>query len=103
MDGVDEAAQLERTAFAGVLAFCVSQPSPTCRIKCPTQPQPVSLKVKSLSQLLNLILPIPQPFLFLSAGMTTWLAQTFTVASEHIRLYFLVFLFLHFLVVGAVR
>ena len=29
--------------------------------------------------------------------------QTFTVTSEHIRFYFLVFLFLHFLVVVSVR
>jgi len=29
--------------------------------------------------------------------------QTFTVTAEHIRLYFLVFSVLHFLVVGSVR
>jgi len=29
--------------------------------------------------------------------------QTFALTSEHIRFYILVFLFLHFLVVGSVR
>ena len=36
---------------------------------------------------------------FSSSGLTTWIPQTFTVTSEHIRFYFLVF-FLYFLVVS---
>jgi len=55
----------------------------------------------------------PSPFLensshhslsFSSSGLTTWIPQTFTVTSEHIRFYFLVFFsILHFLVVGSAR
>ena len=30
---------------------------------------------------------------FSSSGLTTWIPQTLTVTSEHIRFYFLVFLF----------
>ena len=41
-----------------------------------------------------------QPFLFFFVDSSPPL---FTVTSEHIRFYFLVFLFLHFLVVGSVR
>jgi len=37
---------------------------------------------------------------FSSSGLTTWIPQTFTVVSEHIRFYFLFFFVLHFLVVG---
>jgi len=33
---------------------------------------------------------------FSSSGLTTWIPQTFTVTSEHIRFYFLVFLFYTF-------
>ena len=33
---------------------------------------------------------------FSSLGLTTWIPQTFTVTSEHIRFYFLVFLFYTF-------
>jgi len=33
---------------------------------------------------------------FSSSGLTTWIPQTFTVISEHIRFYFLVFLFYTF-------
>ena len=41
---------------------------------------------------------------FSSSVLTTWLPQTFTVTSEHIRFYFLVFsVFTLFLVVGSVR
>jgi len=40
---------------------------------------------------------------FSSSGLTTWIPPTFTVTSEHIRFYFLVFLFLHFLVVVSVQ
>jgi len=39
---------------------------------------------------------------FSSSGLITGIPQSFTVTFEHIRLYFLVFLFLHFLVVGSV-
>jgi len=42
------------------------------------------------------------PFFFFF-GTDYMIPQTFTVTSEHIRLYFLVFLFLHFLVVVSVR
>jgi len=37
-----------------------------------------------------------------SSGPTASFPRLFTVTSEHIRFYFLVFLFLHFLVVGSV-
>jgi len=40
------------------------------------------------------ILP-PQPFLFF-LGLTTCFPELFTVTSEHIRFYFLVFLFYTF-------
>ena len=33
---------------------------------------------------------------FSSSGLTTWIAQTFTVTSEHIRFYFLLFMFYTF-------
>jgi len=33
---------------------------------------------------------------FSSSGLTTWIPQTFTVTSEHIRFHFLVFLFYTF-------
>ena len=33
---------------------------------------------------------------FSSSGLTTWIPQTFTVTSKHIRFYFLVFRFTHF-------
>ena len=33
---------------------------------------------------------------FSYSGLTTWIPQTFTVTSEHIRFYFLVFLFYTF-------
>jgi len=33
---------------------------------------------------------------FSSSGLTTWILQTFTVTSEHIRFYILVFLFYTF-------
>ena len=39
---------------------------------------------------------------FSSSGLTTWIPETFTDTSEHIRFYFLVFFF-HFLVVGSMR
>ena len=45
----------------------------------------------------------PQPFLFLLRDSLHGFPGLFTVTSEHICLYFLVFLFLHFLVVGSVR
>jgi len=35
-------------------------------------------------------------FFISSSGLTTWIPQTFTVTSEHIRFYFLVFLFYTF-------
>jgi len=38
-----------------------------------------------------------------SSGLTTLISQTVYFSSEHIRCYFLVFLFIHFLVVGSVR
>ena len=40
---------------------------------------------------------------FSSSGLTTWFPRLFSVTSEHIRLYFLLFFVLHFLVVGFVR
>ena len=43
-----------------------------------------------------------QPFLS-SSIFTTWIPRTVTVISEHICFLLLVFLFLHFLVVGSVR
>jgi len=38
-----------------------------------------------------------------SSGLTTWISRTFTVTSEHIRFYFLLFSVLHFLVVVSVQ
>jgi len=46
----------------------------------------------------------PRSLSFSSSGFTTWIPQTFTVTSEHIRLLlFSFFSVLHFLVVGSVR
>jgi len=40
---------------------------------------------------------------FSSSGLTTWIPQTFTVTSEHIRFFTFYFFCLHFLVVGSVQ
>jgi len=46
---------------------------------------------------------LPTAAFLSSSGPTASFPRLFTVTSEHIRFYFLVFLFLHFLVVGSVR
>jgi len=40
---------------------------------------------------------------FSSSGLTTWIPQTFTITSDHIRAYFFSFSVFHFLVVVSVR
>jgi len=40
--------------------------------------------------------PSHRSFAFSSSGLTAWIPQTFTVTSEHIRFYFVVFLFYTF-------
>jgi len=46
---------------------------------------------------------LPQPFIFLLQDSLHGFPRLFTVISEHICFLLLVFLFLHFLVVGSVR